>query len=970
MKSKLFSAVLALLLSTGFAMAQQPRYTTVPGDPMKTRIYTLGNGLKVYLSVNKEKPRVQTFIAVNTGSRNDPAETTGLAHYLEHLMFKGTTHFGTSNLQAEKPLLDSIESRFEQYRHITNPVARKNWYHKIDSLSQLAARYNIPNEYDKMMASIGSEGSNAFTTEDQTCYVEDIPSNEIATWARVQSDRFRNMVIRGFHTELEAVYEEYNIGLSRDMEREWVAMNKKLFPNHPYGTQTTIGTQEHLKNPSITNIKNYFHKYYVPNNIAIVMAGDFDPDKVIAIIEKYFGDWQAAPGIDRPEYAPLPDLTHHADTTVLGQEAENIIIAWRFGRGASLQIDTLDVISDILSNKKAGLFDVDLNTPLKVMGAAAFVNPAHDYSTLILLATPNEGQSLEEVRELLLKEIEKLKKGDFDEGLIKAVIANKRRDFLQKLDGNRARVSQMTDAFILGKDWKQEVERFDRISKITKTQLTAFANRYLTDGYVCVLKRMGEDTTIHKIDKPAITPIPANADKQSDFLKEVVGIKVEPIQPRFLNFDTDLAKATINKQTKLLYKHNGTDELFRLELDFPVGSEANKRLTYAADLFNYAGIKGMNATAIGKKFYAMACDFSIQVGLKHTCFVLAGLNNNLKEALPLFMRLINTGTITKADYLKDVATFVKSHNDAKKNQMSNFNALFNYAYMGAFNPSTNIMTPAEFEATDGNRLMDEIRMLAHQFPMTVLYYGPATQQQITLMVKQNCLPKTFRAASTAGKTTYTMQTTPRDEILIAPYEAKNIYMVQYHNENKAWNPAHEPLNALFNEYFGGGMNAIVFQDLREARALAYSAGARYRSPIYKGDPEYFTTRIITQNDKMMDCIRAFSDLLNNMPQRQAGLDLAKQSLLKSLATARTTKFGVLRAYMNALDRGINYDISKNIYEGIPSLTLQDLVSFAREHIAGKAYRYVILGDEKNLDMKSLEKVAPIKRLTTEQIFGY
>ena len=207
MKVKLFSAVIALLLSTGFAMAQSPRYTTVPGDPMKTRIYTLSNGLKVYLSVNKEKPRVQTYIAVNTGSRNDPAETTGLAHYLEHIMFKGTTNFGTSNLQAEKPLLDSIESRFEQYRHITDPVARKNWYHKIDSLSQLAAKYNIPNEYDKMMASIGSEGSNAFTGDDQTCYVEDIPSNEIATWAHVQSDRFRNMVIRGFHTELEAVYE-------------------------------------------------------------------------------------------------------------------------------------------------------------------------------------------------------------------------------------------------------------------------------------------------------------------------------------------------------------------------------------------------------------------------------------------------------------------------------------------------------------------------------------------------------------------------------------------------------------------------------------------------------------------------------------------------------------------------------------------------------------------------------------------
>lgn len=269
----------ALSLLATATWAQSYHYETVKGDPMQTRIYTLPNGLKVYTSVNKEKPRLQTYIAVRTGSRNDPKETTGLAHYLEHLMFKGTTHFGTSNLAAEQPLLDSIENRFEQYRHITDPVARKRWYEKIDSLSQLAAKYNIPNEYDKMMASIGSEGSNAYTSNDVTCYQEDIPNNEIDTWAKIQADRFQNMVIRGFHTELEAVYEEYNIGLSSDGNKEWTALGKKLYPTHPYGTQTTIGTQEHLKNPSIVNIKNYFHRYYVPNNVAICLAGDFDPDK-------------------------------------------------------------------------------------------------------------------------------------------------------------------------------------------------------------------------------------------------------------------------------------------------------------------------------------------------------------------------------------------------------------------------------------------------------------------------------------------------------------------------------------------------------------------------------------------------------------------------------------------------------------------------------------------------------------------
>ena len=282
MKLKL---ILAACLMLGMsAQAKDYKYETVEGDLMKSRIYTLDNGLKVYLSVNKEKPRIQTYIAVRTGSKNDPAETTGLAHYLEHLMFKGTKQFGTNNPEAEAPLLAEIEQRYEAYRKLTDLEARKQTYHEIDSVSQVAAKYFIPNEYDKLMAAIGAEGTNAYTSYDVTCYTEDIPSNEIENWAKIQSDRFQNMVIRGFHTELEAVYEEYNISLTADVRKVLSGFLKLLFPNHPYGLQTTIGTQEHLKNPSITNIKNYFKKWYVPNNVAICMAGDFDPDKTIALM--------------------------------------------------------------------------------------------------------------------------------------------------------------------------------------------------------------------------------------------------------------------------------------------------------------------------------------------------------------------------------------------------------------------------------------------------------------------------------------------------------------------------------------------------------------------------------------------------------------------------------------------------------------------------------------------------------------
>ena len=252
-------------------------YESVPNDPMKARIYTLDNGLKVYLTVNKETPRIQTYIAVRVGGKNDPAETTGLAHYFEHLMFKGTTHFGTQDYEKEKPMLDEIERLFEVYRQTTDEAEREAIYHQIDSVSYEASKLAIPNEYDKLMAAIGATGTNAYTGFDQTVYVEDIPSNQIENWAKIQADRFENNVIRGFHTELETVYEEKNMSLTSDNRKVFEAILSALFPDHPYGTQTVLGTQENLKNPSITNIKNYHKTWYVPNNMAICMSGDLDP---------------------------------------------------------------------------------------------------------------------------------------------------------------------------------------------------------------------------------------------------------------------------------------------------------------------------------------------------------------------------------------------------------------------------------------------------------------------------------------------------------------------------------------------------------------------------------------------------------------------------------------------------------------------------------------------------------------------
>ena len=956
------------------------KYEEVKGDMSQTRIYTLKNGLKVYLSVNKEEPRIQTFIAVRTGSKNDPAETTGLAHYLEHLMFKGTAKFGVTDPEAEAPLLDDIEARYEKYRKLTDPEARRQAYHEIDSVSQLAAQYFIPNEYDKLMSAIGAEGTNAYTSEDVTCYTEDIPSNEIENWAKIQSDRFQNMVIRGFHTELEAVYEEYNIHLTSDIDKLFTAMSAKLYPNHPYGTQTTIGTQEHLKNPSITNIKEYFKKWYVPNNVAICMAGDFDPDETIAIIEKYFGEWQPSTDADgkvapveQPSFPELAPITAPIDTTVIGLEAETIWLGWRFDEAKSLQSDTLQVIESMLSNGTAGLIDLDINQQMKMLEAWGGAMASMDYSMFLLAGTPREGQTLDEVRALLLAEIEKLKKGEFSDDLLPSVINNLKLQYYNALENNRSRANMFVQSFVNGTPWEQEVKLLDRLEGMTKEQIVAFANRHFQNNYVAVYKRQGVDPTQKKIDKPQITPIPTNRDLVSDFVKEIQNSEVKPIEPKFVDFQKDLTFGNLNPLPEILipyiYVQNNENGRFQLAFHYDFGEESDVRYNYAAEYIDYLGTDSLTAEQLKQQFYKLACNYHINVGSRNIYVVLNGLGENMPQAVALLEHLLKNAKVDEDAYRQYIAIREKGRVDAKSDQRTNFQYLVQYGLYGPYNSYRNSYTAQQLAQENPQELLDLLKNLS-QYEHTVLYYGPMNQLDLTAALNSHMatLKSTLKPVP-EGKH-YTMQATPENEILIAPFDAKNIYMRMYHNEQLPWNADEAPVKALFNEYYGGGMNTIVFQELREARGLAYNAYAAYVEPSYKGDPEYYFTHIITQNDKMMDCVRQFHVILDSIPESENAFKIAKDALTKRLASQRTTKFGLINAWLYAKLRGIDYDINERIYNALPSITLNDVVRFEQERMARKPYRYIILGDEKELDMAALQQYGPVKRVTTQEVFGY
>ena len=967
MKTKLILTTLLMALGMS-AQAKDYAYKTVEGDLTKTRIYTLDNGLKVYLSVNKDKPRIQTYIAVRTGSKNDPAETTGLAHYLEHLMFKGSKLFGTNNATAEQPLLDQIEQRYEAYRKLTDPAARKLAYHEIDSVSQLAAQYFIPNEYDKLMATIGAQGTNAFTSNDVTCYTEDIPSNEVENWAKIQADRFQHMVIRGFHTELEAVYEEYNMYLTDDGDKIWSAMGKKLTPTHPYGTQTTIGTQDHLKNPSITNIKNYFKKWYVPNNVAICMAGDFDPNQVMTIIERYFGQWKPAADVSQPVFPEQRKLTAPADTTIIGQQAEQVWMGWLAKKASDLQCDTLDVIGDMLSNGRAGIFDLNLNQQMKVQVAQAGLQSQQDYSSFLLIGMPKPGQSLEEVRALMLAEVDNLKKGNFSDDLLPSVINNRKLSEQRALDNNLWRVRQHMNAFINGTSWEQQAGQTERVSKITKQQIVDFANRFFTNGYATVFKTQGVDTLQKKIEKPAITPIPTNRDMVSQFVKDIQQTKVEPIQPQFVDYQRDLTVSTVKKGLPLLYKHNEENQLFTLTFRYDFGHEDDNRYDVATNYLDYVGTDKLSATDIKQQFYKLACNYSVSVNADNLTVSLSGLSENMSEALKLLEHVLQNAKGDKESYDQMVDLLLKERDDAKKDQRTNFDYLYHYGVYGTHNMRRDDMTAQQLRATNPQQLLGLLKGL-NGLQHTVLYYGPMSQKELSALVnKLHKTPKTLAAVPDGPA--FTKQETPQNEVWIAPYEAKNIYMRMYHNEQRSFNPDEAATIMLFNEYFGGGMNAIVFQELREARGLAYNAYANYGRVAKKEEKENFFTHIITQNDKMMDCVRQFHQILDTIPQSEAAFQIAKDAVLKQLASQRTLKMAVINSYLSMKQLGLDYDLNEKLYRDVQKLTLQDIVRFEQQQVARKPYRYMILGDEKELDIPSLEKIGPIRRLTTEEIFGY
>ncbi len=969
MKLRSLTLVLLSAVLTLSATAQKKyTYTSVPNDPMQVRIYKLENGLTVYLSQNKDQPRIQTNIVVRAGSKNDPATATGLAHYLEHMLFKGTHEIATLDWATESSYLDQISDLYEKRRNTTDDIERAMIYNQIDSLSNVAAKYAAPNEYDKMISSIGAKGTNAYTSTEQTVYINDIPTNAQEKWMMIESVRFQDLVLRLFHTELETVFEEFNRGQDNDYWKASEAMDKQLYKKHPYGTQTTIGTGEHLKNPSMVKIHEYFNTYYVPNNMAVIMAGDIDYDATIAMVDKYFGSWKSKP-VPTFTFTPEEPITKPDTLSVYGPMAGWVSMGWRFGGAKSGDPIMLDLISGIMSNGQAGLIDLDLIQQQKVLDAYSYSQEQMDYSEFSMGGNPKQGQSLEEVRKLLLGELDKLKKGQFDDWLIQAVVNDKRQQRIRYWnERNNLRGYALTNAFILQKDWKDVVNYFDRMSKITKAEVVAFAKANFKENSITVYKRTGEDSTVFHVEKPKITPLDINRAEQSAWYKEWSAIPETRLKPEFVDYNTAITRRKLEHDIPLAIIPNTSNDLFTLTQILDLGNFDDPKLKMAVNYLPYLGTAKMSAEDLQKEFFKLGLQFSVGAGQDRVYVSLSGLEENMEKGLKLLEGLLADpkpneealGELVK-DELQERSDNVKDKNNIL------YGGLMNYARYGERSPIRNILSTDQLKAVTSAELIDLVKGINthhHRF----FYYGKKSPDAVTALLNKE------------HKTPATLQSWPQPEPYVElPTEKNQVFYVDYDmvqtelmlmSKGEQFNVANMPYASLFNEYFGSGLSSIVFQEIREGKALAYSAYAAYTTPSKKEEASYVRAYVGTQADKLGDAEAALSALMNDMPTDATMFAGSRDAALKKIESDRTTKEAIYWSWEAAQRRGLSEDVNKIIYPKIQQSTLEGLNVFFNENIKGKHFTYLAIGKNGSLDMKALEKLGPVKKLTLMDLFGY
>lgn len=942
--------------------ANNYEYITITHDENKVRIYNLKNGLKVFLAQNFDAPRIQTFIPVRTGSNNDPSDNTGLAHYLEHMMFKGTSRLGTRNWAKEKELLDQISELYEQHKAEQDAEKKKEIYKKIDEVSQDASQYAIANEYDKAISSLGASGTNAHTWFDETVYKNNIPRNELEKWLKIEKERFSEMVLRLFHTELESVYEEFNRAQDNDSRLVSYELMDALFPTHPNGQQTTLGKPEHLRNPSMKAIHKYFDEYYVPNNYAMVLVGDLDFEETIQLVDQYFG---TIPYKELPKKTPVVEqpITSIVKRTVKSPTTPRVQLAWRTDSYGTREAMLADITANILSNRgEAGLLDLNINQTQKMLWAQAFSVGLKQYGYFSIVAVPKESQTLDEGVNMMLEQLELIKKGDFPDWMLPAIISDFKLQRMKGLETAEGLATNLYDTYIRGRSWEQELNEMDEYASFTKEEVVEFANSFFKDNYVAVYKEKGVNDKLLRVENPGITPIKINRDAQSDFLQEIMAEKTEDIQPEFINYQKEIITDSV-KDKKLSFVRNKYNDLAQVHFIFPLGSDHDRDLGISTQLLQYLGTDAFSPENLKKEFFKIGITNDFKTTNDQLLISLSGLEEHIEKGISLLQHWMFKALPDEAIYRQFAGTVLENRQASKRDKNRIMTALTTYTKVGKGSRFTDVISQQELESSHPEVFTDRMKKL-FMYPYQIFFYGKdfdAFRGYIGQYTETASLqipePKQYPEPETNGQVYFTGY----DMVQMEMSKVGRGHLVNTSNFGK--------IN-VFNEYFGRGLSSIVFQEIRESKSLAYSAYVSYAANAELGHHDYITTYIGTQPDKLQIAVDTMTELMTELPEVPVQFENAKNAALKQIASTRITRNNIFFNTLRLKKLGIYHDFRKDIYEQIGSLKFEDVKQFYETEIKPVHFNTAIIGKKENLDMDAVNQMGTFTEVSLEDIFGH
>ena len=934
---------------------------------LEVKELTLSNGMTVWLNEDHSQPKVFGAVVVKAGAKDCP--NTGIAHYFEHIMFKGTDRMGTIDYEKEKPWLDSISAQYDLLSKTTDGAERTRIQMHINELSLKAADYAIPNEFNRLISKYGGSGLNAGTGHDLTYYHNSFLPQFIEQWCWLNSERLIKPVFRGFQGELENVYEEKNraadaLGDAQDK------VFRAVFKTQPYA-YPLIGSTENLKNPRLSDMAAFYKKYYVASNMGLILCGDIKADSALtALLEKTFGRVQTGPAPERMK-SPMPTITAgerqeiRLPIPLIGAEA----LIFKAPTDFEPDANALELANKLLYNDKAGLLDSLVNEH-KLMMAAAVSASLDDAAGSAIVVIPNLFGKMKKAEARVMEQIKKVMDGDFTDEQMETLKQEMLMEAEKDIETIGSRSEVLINALSKGRTWQDVLNKMADIRRLTKADVVAAAKKYYGANYITLSKKYGTSKK-ETLKQPGYKPIsPKNMDAKSAFAQQLEQIPVKESATRTVDFKHDVTTQQFNSHVTLYYKENPINDIFTFTLRYKDGDLHTPALNILADYLSQSGTDSLKKQQFEQAWQRISTTMEIVPGDVAFSINMTGPDSQLKPALQLLAHFLRSA---KGDdeALKDAKDNDKV--DRKSFGKQKDSVLRPVMYRIVYGDKSSYLTQLSQKEVKALKSDDLIQLFheLQQYDCELFYSGlqpiqyVAEASQQTLPLAQCTKPQadTFRPMQQYDE--------PMVYFFNVPKSRQN-YVVSY-DAISALPTVQERANfKLWDEYFGGSMSSVLFQNVREFRSLAYStSGMSFTTSLMQHPSElqgYFTATG-TQADKTLEAICTIDSLLRQMPMKEENLDAARQSVLSDIQSSYPTFRTVGKYVANQLRDGYTSDPNADIARLLPGITTQDVIRFHQQHIAPNQHRiWVVIGDKKLTDMKALSRFGKVVELKKEDVY--